>query len=110
VYEAAQIDGAGDWRAFFQVMLPMASPGMSAVAIFNFLGLWNQFLLPVSLNTDNSKWVLTQGMAAYANSQVYNVDYGGLFAAITIAVVPVLIVYVIFQRRIAGSVSQGTFR
>ncbi|MGY5107112.1 carbohydrate ABC transporter permease, partial [Streptomyces sp. 900105245] len=43
VYEAALIDGAGDWRAFFQVMLPMATPGMAAVAIFNFLGLWNQF-------------------------------------------------------------------
>jgi N-acetylglucosamine transport system permease protein len=110
VYEAALIDGAGDWRAFFQVMLPMARPGMAAVAIFNFLGLWNQFLLPVALNTDQDKWVLTQGMAAYASSQVYDIDYGALFAAIVVTVVPVLIVYIIFQRRIAGSVSQGTFR
>ncbi|CAL9390646.1 carbohydrate ABC transporter permease [Streptomyces sp. enrichment culture] len=110
VYEAALIDGAGDWRAFFQVMLPMASPGMAAVAIFNFLGLWNQFLLPVALNTDQDMWVLTQGMAAYASSQVYDIDYGALFAAIVITVVPVLIVYCVFQRRIAGSVSQGTFR
>ena len=52
VYEAALMDGAGEWRAFFQIMLPMARPGMAAVAIFNFLGLWNQFLLPVALNTD----------------------------------------------------------
>ncbi|MFD5125396.1 carbohydrate ABC transporter permease [Streptomyces sp. NPDC058385] len=110
VYEAALIDGAGDWRAFFQVMLPMARPGMAAVAIFNFLGLWNQFLLPVALNTNQDNWVLTQGMSAYASSQVYNIDYGGLFAAIVVTVVPVLIVYIIFQRRIAGSVSQGTFR
>ncbi|MFI6942412.1 carbohydrate ABC transporter permease [Streptomyces sp. NPDC050418] len=110
VYEAALIDGAGDWRAFFQVMLPMAKPGMAAVAIFNFLGLWNQFLLPVALNTDQDNWVLTQGMAAYASSQVYGIDYGALFAAIVVTVVPVLIVYIIFQRRIAGSVSQGTFR
>jgi N-acetylglucosamine transport system permease protein len=110
VYEAALIDGAGDWRAFFQVMLPMASPGMAAVAIFNFLGLWNQFLLPVALNTNQDKWVLTQGMSAYASSQVYDIDYGALFAAIVVTVVPVLIVYIIFQRRIAGSVSQGTFR
>ncbi|MCT7352670.1 carbohydrate ABC transporter permease [Streptomyces sp. 15-116A] len=110
VYEAALIDGAGDWRAFFQVMLPMARPGMAAVAIFNFLGLWNQFLLPVALNTDQDMWVLTQGMAAYASSQVYDIDYGALFAAIVVTVVPVLIVYCVFQRRIAGSVSQGTFR
>jgi len=110
VYEAALMDGAGEWRAFFQIMLPMARPGMAAVAIFNFLGLWNQFLLPVALNTDQSKYVLTQGMASFASQAGYAVDFGALFAAVVITVVPVLIVYLIFQRRLEGSVSQGTFR
>jgi N-acetylglucosamine transport system permease protein len=110
VYEAALIDGAGDWRTFFRIMLPMARPGMAAVAIFNFLGLWNQFLLPVALNTDQSKYVLTQGMASFASQAGYAVDFGALFAAVVITVVPVLIVYVIFQRRLEGSVSRGTFR
>jgi N-acetylglucosamine transport system permease protein len=110
VYEAALIDGAGEWRAFFRIMLPMARPGMAAVAIFNFLGLWNQFLLPVALNTDQSKYVLTQGMASFASQAGYAVDFGALFAAVVITVVPVLIVYVIFQRRLEGSVSRGTFR
>ena len=110
VYEAALIDGAGEWRTFFRVMLPMARPGMAAVAIFNFLGLWNQFLLPVALNTDQSKYVLTQGMASFASQAGYAVDFGALFAAVVITVVPVLIVYVIFQRRLEGSVSRGTFR
>jgi len=110
VYEAALIDGAGEWRAFFRVMLPMARPGMAAVAIFNFLGLWNQFLLPVALNTDPSRYVLTQGMAEFASQAGYAVDFGALFAAVVITVVPVLIVYVIFQRRLEGSVSRGTFR
>jgi N-acetylglucosamine transport system permease protein len=110
VYEAALIDGAGEWRAFFRVMLPMARPGMAAVAIFNFLGLWNQFLLPVALNTDQSRYVLTQGMASFASQAGYAVDFGALFAAVVITVVPVLIVYVIFQRRLEGSVSRGTFR
>jgi N-acetylglucosamine transport system permease protein len=110
MYEAALIDGAGEWRAFFQIMLPMARPGMAAVAIFNFLGLWNQFLLPVALNTDPSRYVLTQGMAEFASQAGYAVDFGALFAAVVITVVPVLIVYVIFQRRLEGSVSRGTFR
>ena len=110
VYEAALIDGAGEWRTFFRVMLPMARPGMAAVAIFNFLGLWNQFLLPVALNTDQSRYVLTQGMASFASQAGYAVDFGALFAAVVITVVPVLIVYVIFQRRLEGSVSRGTFR
>ena len=110
VYEAALIDGAGEWRTFFKIMLPMARPGMAAVAIFNFLGLWNQFLLPVALNTDPNRYVLTQGMNNFASQAGYAVDFGALFAAVVITVVPVLIVYVIFQRRLEGSVSRGTFR
>jgi N-acetylglucosamine transport system permease protein len=110
VYEAALIDGAGEWKTFFRIMLPMARPGMAAVAIFNFLGLWNQFLLPVALNSDQSRYVLTQGMASFASQAGYAVDFGALFAAVVITVVPVLIVYVIFQRRLEGSVSRGTFR
>jgi N-acetylglucosamine transport system permease protein len=110
VYEAAVMDGAGEWRAFFLIMLPMARPGLAAVAIFNFLGLWNQFLLPVALNTDPNRYVLTQGMAEFASQAGYAVDFGALFAAVVMTVVPVLVVYVIFQRRLEGSVSQGTFR
>jgi N-acetylglucosamine transport system permease protein len=106
--EAAAIDGAGEWRTFFQVMLPMARPGLATVAILNFVGLWNQFLLPIALNTDPEKYVLTQGMAQFASQAGYSVDFGALFAAVVITVIPVLIVYLIFQRQLQGSVSQGT--
>ena len=108
IAEAAAIDGAGEWRTFFQVMLPMARPGLATVAILNFVGLWNQFLLPIALNTDPEKYVLTQGMAQFASQAGYSVDFGALFAAVVITVIPVLIVYLIFQRQLQGSVSQGT--
>lgn len=110
IYEAAVIDGANEWRTFFQIMLPMAGPGMASVAIFNFLGLWNQFLLPVALNTNQDHYVLTQGMASFASQAGYSVDFGALFAAVVMTVLPVLVVYLIFQRRLAGSVARGTFR
>jgi N-acetylglucosamine transport system permease protein len=110
VYEAALIDGASEWRAFFQVMLPMARPGMASVAILNFLGLWNQFLLPVALNTNRDNYVLTQAMASFASQAGYAIDFGALFAAVVMTVAPVLVVYIIFQRQLQGSVSQGTFR
>jgi N-acetylglucosamine transport system permease protein len=108
IAEAAAIDGAGEWRTFFQVMLPMAKPGLATVAILNFVGLWNQFLLPIALNTDPEKYVLTQGMARFASQAGYSVDFGALFAAVVITVIPVFIVYLIFQRQLQGSVSQGT--
>jgi N-acetylglucosamine transport system permease protein len=107
IAEAAAIDGAGEWRTFFQVMLPMARPGLATVAILNFVGLWNQFLLPVALNTNRDNYVLTQGMAAFASQAGYSVDFGALFAAVVITVIPVLIIYLIFQRQLQGSVSQG---
>ncbi len=110
IYEAAQVDGAGEWRTFFRVMLPMAKPGMAAVAIFNFLGLWNQFLLPVALNPNPDNYVLTQGMNIFASQMKYGVDFGSMYAGVVITVVPVLIVYVLFQRQLQGSVSSSTIK
>ena len=62
VAEAALVDGASHTRTFFQIMLPMAKPGLISVGIFNFLGQWNQYMLPTVLNTDPDKRVLTQGL------------------------------------------------
>ena len=108
VTEAAAIDGAGQWRTFFSVMVPMATPAISTLAILNFVGLWNQFLLPVALNPDQRKYVLTQGMAAFAGTAGYSIDFGALFAAVVITVIPVLIVYLVFQRALSGGVVIGS--
>jgi N-acetylglucosamine transport system permease protein len=108
IAEAAAIDGAGEWSTFFRVMLPMARNGMASVLIFNFLGLWNQFLIPVALNTNVKNYVLSQRMASFASQAGYAVDFGALFAAVVITVAPVLVVYILFQRQLQGSVSQGT--
>lgn len=110
VAEAAALDGAGPWRIFFQIMLPMARPGMASVAIFNFLGLWNQFLLPVALNTKSNNYVLSQGMASFASQAGYSVNFGALFAAVVITVLPVLATYIVFQRQLQGSVSPGLLK
>lgn len=108
--EAAQIDGANAWVTFFRIYLPMAKPGFATVAIMNFLGLWNQFLLPVALNTNRDNYVLSQGLAAFSVAAGYDVNFGAQFAAFVITVFPVLVVYVIFQRQLQGSVSAGTLK
>jgi N-acetylglucosamine transport system permease protein len=111
VAEAAMIDGCGHFRLFFRVMLPMARPGLISVAIFNFLSHWNQFLLPqVLLQGNNSKWVLAQGLSALAVNQGYAGDYSQLFAGLTIAVLPVLVVYVAFQRQIQSGLTAGQLK
>ncbi|MGC4788249.1 carbohydrate ABC transporter permease [Micromonospora sp. DT178] len=111
VAEAALVDGCGHFRLFFQVMLPMARPGLISVAIFNFLQHWNQFLLPqVLMQGDESKWVLAQGLAALSVNQGYAGDYAQLFAGLTIAVVPVLLVYILFQRQVQSGLTAGQLK
>ncbi|MEU2610554.1 carbohydrate ABC transporter permease [Micromonospora sp. NPDC007271] len=111
VAEAALIDGCGHFRLFFRVMLPMARPGLISVAIFNFLSHWNQFILPqVLMQGDDSKYVLAQGLTALAVSQGYQGDFSGLFAGLTIATLPVLVVYVAFQRQIQTGLTAGQLK
>ena len=111
IAEAALIDGCGHFRLFFRVMLPMARPGLISVAIFNFLSHWNQFILPeVLMQGEDSKPVLAQGLAALAVNQGYQGDFSGLFAGLTIATLPVLAVYVAFQRQIQSGLTAGQLK
>ncbi|MEH0985468.1 carbohydrate ABC transporter permease [Micromonospora sp. CPCC 205556] len=111
VAEAGMIDGCSHTRLFFQVMLPMAKPGLISVAIFNIIGQWAQYQLPlVLLSNAKDKWVLTQGIADISVNAGYEADWSGLFAALTIAILPMIIVYAIFQRQIQSGLTSGAVK
>jgi N-acetylglucosamine transport system permease protein len=111
IAEAAMIDGASHTRTFFQVMLPMAKPGLVSITIFNVLGQWNQYLLPlVLLGGAKDKWVITQGIADISTIAGYEADWPGLFAALSMAILPVLVIYVIFQRQIQSGLASGALK
>lgn len=111
VAEAAFVDGASHARVFFQIMLPMAKPGIVSVTIFNVLGQWNQYQLPlVLLNSDRDKWVLTQGIADISTAAGYDADWSALFAALSMAILPMLIVYTLFQSQIQKGLTAGALK
>jgi N-acetylglucosamine transport system permease protein len=111
VQEAATLDGASHTRTFFQIMLPMARSGLISVGIFNFLGQWNQFVLPRVLNVgDPEDAVLPQGLAALMVQQGYEGDWGALYAGVTMAMLPVLVVYTAFQRQVQAGLTAGALR
>ncbi|QKW09878.1 carbohydrate ABC transporter permease [Streptomyces sp. NA04227] len=110
VAEAAFVDGASHTRTFFQIMLPMAKPGLISVGIFNFLGQWNQYMLPTVLNTDPDRKVLSQGLVELAVSQGYKGDWSGLFAGLVMAMLPVLAAYIIFQRQVVQGLTAGAVK
>ncbi|MFJ8859322.1 carbohydrate ABC transporter permease [Streptomyces sp. NPDC102451] len=110
IAEAAMLDGASHTRTFFQVMLPMAKPGLISVGIFNFLGQWNQYMLPTVLNTDPDGKVLSQGLVELATSQGYKGDWSGLFAGLVMAMLPVLAAYIVFQRQVVAGLTAGALK
>ncbi|WBB67513.1 carbohydrate ABC transporter permease [Micromonospora sp. WMMD812] len=113
VAEAAMIDGASHTRLFFRIMMPMARPGLVSIAIFNIIGQWNQYLLPVALMQGegaDAKWVLTQGIASISTSAGYEADWAALFAALTLSILPMIIVYAIFQRQIQSGLTSGAVK
>lgn len=111
IAEAAMIDGCGPFTLFFRVMLPMAKPGLIGVGIFNLLGQWNQYLLPVVLVSNKEEnYVLAQGLAALAVNEGYRGDYSRLFAGLTLAIIPVLVVYAIFQRQVQSGLTAGQLK
>ncbi|MFD0885665.1 carbohydrate ABC transporter permease [Streptosporangium algeriense] len=110
IAEAATLDGCGEIATFFRVMLPMAKPGLISVGIFNFIGQWNQYLIPLVLVSDDSKFVLSQGLANLAVEQGYAGDRSGLFAGLTIAMAPILVVYALLQGRVQAGMTAGALK
>ncbi|GAA1513714.1 carbohydrate ABC transporter permease [Sphaerisporangium rubeum] len=112
VAEAAMMDGASHTRTFFQIMMPMAKPGLISITIFNILGQWNQYLLPIVLLSGGveDKWLITQGIANINTNAGYEADWPGLFAALSMAIIPMLIVYIIFQRQIQSGLTAGAVK
>ena len=91
-------------------MLPMARTGLISIGIFNFLGQWNQFILPLVLVPDRDRYVLSQGLAFLAIQQGYQNDWSALFAGLTITTLPVIIVYVVFQRQLEAGLTAGALK
>ena len=110
IEESAIMDGANPYQVFFKVMLPMASPGLISTGIFNFLGMWNQYVLPLVLISDESKYMLSQGLAFMLFKQFYENDWSALFAALTIIMVPTLILYITFQKQIQDGITTGALK
>jgi multiple sugar transport system permease protein len=94
--EAARIDGAGYLQTFWRIMLPLASPALAAVAILQFQGTWNGFFWPVILLRDRDSWTLPLALAQFQD--LYQTQWAPLMALVVLATLPILILYLFFQR------------
>ncbi|MEG0178030.1 MAG: carbohydrate ABC transporter permease [Oscillospiraceae bacterium] len=105
--EAAAVDGCPPMKTFWKIMLPLAQPGMITVAIFNFLGVWNEYFLALIFAGSNEMKNVGVGLFAMVNAMKSTGNLGGLFAAVVIVFLPTFIIYVLMSDRIIGGVTGG---
>jgi N-acetylglucosamine transport system permease protein len=108
--EAAAIDGASYYGTFFRVILPLAQPGLMTVAIVNILNIWNEYIVGLVIVNDPTRYTLPIGIAVMQAEMQYRTEWGPLFAGLFISVVPVLVLYIFFQSRIASGITAGAVK
>ena len=101
--EAAEIDGANEWQRYFLIAMPLCKPALTTVGIYTFLAAWSDYLGPLIYVTKKERLTLSLGLQQFLNE--YTVDWTMLMAAATMFVLPVLILFIIFQRNFVEGVS-----
>jgi multiple sugar transport system permease protein len=102
--QAARVDGASELRIFFSVIMPLCGPAVATLGVLTFLTSWNNFLWPLVIATDESKYTLPVALALYAVGQNAT-KYGLLLAGSVVVVVPVLVVFLVLQRQIMQGIA-----
>jgi multiple sugar transport system permease protein len=103
IEDAARVDGAGHWRTFWSIVLPISRPIVSAVAIFVFIGAWNNFLWPFIVTNNPDLMTLPVGLSTVKNA--YGTIYAQTMASAMIAALPLILLFMLFQRQIVKAVA-----
>jgi len=96
--EAARIDGAGEFRIFFRIFLPLAGPAVATITIMSFLYSWNNFIWPLIVAQSMSSYTLPVGLAATSQAAAHVTDYGLMLAGAIVVMLPVLVLFLFLQR------------
>jgi multiple sugar transport system permease protein len=105
--DAGRVDGAGELTIFARIILPLCGPALATLGILTFLGSWNNFLWPLVVAQSEEKYTLPVALALYATGQ-NSTNYGLLLAGSTVVILPILVIFLIFQRRfIEGIATTG---
>ena len=108
--EASFLDGCSHSGCFWKVMFPLAKPGILVVAIFNAIGLWNEYPLALVLAQTNNVKTLPIGIVEMADNEQMTANYSALFAGIVIVMLPVMIIYLIFKDQIQKTMLAGALK
>ena len=108
--EAALVDGATYFQAFRKVVVPLAAPGMATAAILVFIGAWNEFLFAITLTSSADARTVPAAIAFFTGATVFEVPYGTITAASVVISVPLILMVLLFQRRIVAGLTAGAVK
>lgn len=108
--DAAVIDGCDELGVFWRIMLPLASPGVITVSLFNFFWVWNEYILALIMITSPERRTLPLGIYNLAVASTMTVDWGALFAGLTILMAPTLVLFLLIEHRIESGITVGAFK
>jgi multiple sugar transport system permease protein len=108
--QAAQVDGATPFQAFRKVIVPLAAPGVFTTAILVFIFAWNDFLFAISLTSTNAARTVPAALAAFPGESQFTQPIGSVAAAAVVVTVPIIIMVLIFQRRIVAGLTAGAVK
>ena len=108
ILEAARIDGASEWYTFYSVVTPMIKPGIGALAIFTFINSWNDYFLQLIMLGSGSNYTISLGIATLQSET--SIDLGILMAGAALAAIPIIIVFLIFQKYFTQGITMGAVK
>lgn len=108
--QAAQVDGATSWQAFRKVIVPLAAPGVFTAAILTFFFAWNEFVLAISLTSTEQARTVPAQMSYFVGPDPFNPPYGQLATASVIVTVPIIVIVLLFQRKIVAGLTSGAVK
>lgn len=100
--EAGKMDGLSYFGIYFKIILPLSKPILSALGIFTFLGCWNNYLWPLIVNSSKENWVITTGIASFATE--YSVEWNLIMAGTTVAMIPTILLFILFQKQLVEGI------
>lgn len=106
--EAAILDGAGYWRIYTNLIIPLSKPVLSALAVFFFLANWNSFLWPLTITTDSDKWVVQIAITSFQSQ--YSASQNYIMAASVVVALPTMLLFLFFQRQLVESIKTSGFK
>ena len=104
------VDGCNEFQTFWRIMFPLSQPGIVTAAIFNFIFLWNEYMLALVFIMKEQKRTISLGLYSIQSAMLFTADWVGLFAAVVIVMLPTVLLYLLLSEKVMAGITLGAVK